>query len=433
MPRLPPSISLYKSLPESPVDDRTDPFLCVKIEKPSLDDRTQESALQLNVVPQHSSLPALEVKPELSLDPVSSAPVSAPSKEERVFEHAGEKNEEAAHGIDSMKEGLIDHYSVVLDALQESSKVLEEVDPNAALSCPPVDSEDPSFDILEAEPLEATQGSNNETPGADSCEGNVGWEFSAAASQQPEPWAVPLPKSRPPTPQAHLIPLPDSPPGTPDPLVTPLPNSSTPVQPELESPPVVVRPEPRPPPMRRHAYQVIRIYDLFKGGPHPDATPYASKADRARWAAANPDVKITGKGDVVEIEEEFRYWKGLAYAVSEAERPHVQVVDDLVLFRSIDQFKGSYLLIWNWKTKAKQVLVSSMSQLPLAVYSYRIPTVVPGKGNQLHDYLSRYDSRVLFQWGEAAAAAQSFQQCRLAHRTGEPSACNTFDHVFSTA
>jgi hypothetical protein len=361
MPRLPPSISLYKSLPDSPVDDRTDPFLSVKTENPSLDDQTQESALQLDVVPLFSSLPALEGEAELSLDPVSSTPVEVPSKKEQVLENAGEKNEDVAYDIDSTKEGLIGHDSVVLDALQESSKVLEEVDLHAALSLPPVDSEDPSFDTLEVEPLEATQGSNNETLGADSRETNVGWAFSTAVSQHPEPWAVPLPNSRPLTPQAHLIQLPDSPPGTPDPLVTPLPNSSTPVQPELESPPIVVRPEPRPPPMRRHAYQVIRVYDLFKGGPHPDAVPYASKADRARWAAANPNVKTTGKEDAVEIEEEFRYWKGLAYAVSEAERPHVQVVDDLVLFRSIDQFKGSYLLIWNWKTKAKQVLVSSMS------------------------------------------------------------------------
>lgn len=361
MPRLPPSASLYKSLPESPVDDRTDPFLSVKIDNPSPDDQTQESALQLDVVPQPSSPPALEVKPELSLDPVSSTPVGVPSKEEQVPENAGEENEEVVHDIDSMKEGLIDHHSVVLDALQESSKVLEELDLNAALSAPPVDSGDPSFDTLEVESLEATQGSNNEAPGADSHETNAGWVISAAALQQPEAWAVPLPNSRAPTPQAHLIPLPNSPPGTPDPLVTPLLNSPTPVQPELESPPIVVRPEPRPPPMRRHAYQVIRVYDLFKGGPHPDAVPYASKADRARWAAANPDVKTTGKEDVVEIEEEFRYWKGLAYAVSEAERPHVQVVGDLVLFRSIDQFKGSYLLIWNWKTKAKQVLVSPMS------------------------------------------------------------------------
>ena len=362
MPRLPPSASLYKSLPESPVDDRTNPFLSVKIEKPSPDDQTHESALQLDVIPQLSSLPALELEPDLSSDPVSSTPVEMPSKEEQVLSNTEEKNEEVAHDIDSMKEGLISHYSVVLDALQESSKVLEELNLNADHSPPPVDSGDPSFDILEVEPLEATQESNNEVPGVDSHETNMSCVISDAASQQPEPWAVPLPNSRAPTPQAHLTPLPDSPPGTPDPLITPLPNSPTPVvQPELESPPTVVRPEPRPPPMRRHAYQVIRAYDLFKGGPHPDAVPYASKADRARWAAANPDVKTTGKEDVVEVEEEFRYWKGLAYAVSEAERPHVQVVGDLVLFRSIDQFKGSYLLIWNWKTKAKQVLVSPMS------------------------------------------------------------------------
>lgn len=361
MPRLPPSASLYKSLPESPVDDRTNPFLSVKIENPSIDDQTQESALQLDVVPQLPSLPALELEPDLSSDPVSSPPVEVPSKEEQVLSNAEEKNE-VAHDIDSMKEVLVSHCSVVLDALQEPSKVQKELNLDADLSPPPVDSGDPSFDILEVEPLEATKGSNNEVPGADSHETNIGWVISAAASQQPEPWAVPLPNSRAPTPQAHLTPLPDSPPGTPDPLVTPLPNSPTPVvQPELESPPTVVRPEPRPPPMRRHAYQVIRVCDLFKGGPHPDAVPYASKADRARWAAANPDVKTTGKEDVVEVEEEFRYWKGLAYAVSEAERPHVQVVGDLVLFRSIDQFKGSYLLIWNWKTKAKQVLVSSMS------------------------------------------------------------------------
>ena len=361
MPRLPPSASLYKSLPESPVDDRTDPFLSVKIEKSLLDDQTQESALQLDIVPQLTSPAALEVEPELPSDPVSSTPVEGPSKEDQVLENAGERNEEAARDIDSMKDGIIDHHSIALDALQDSSKVLEEVDLNAALSPPPVDSDDPSFDILEVEPLEAPQGLDNETPGADSREANASWVFSATAPQQPEPWAFPLPNSRPPTPQAHLVPLPDSSPGTPDPLVTPLPNSPTPVQPELESPPIVVRPEPRPPPMRRHAYQVIRVYDLFKGGPHPDAVSYASKADRARWAAANPDVKATGKEDLVEIEEEFRYWKGLAYAVSEAERPHVQVVDDLVLFRSIDQFKGSYLLIWNWKTKAKQILVSPVS------------------------------------------------------------------------
>src|SRR5258706_9141781 len=317
MPRLPPSASLYKSLPESPVDDRTDPFLSLKIEKPSLDDQTQESALQLDVVPRPSSLPALELEPGLSLDPVSSTLVEVPSKEEQVLSNAEEKNEEVAHDVDSMKEGLISHYSVVLDALQESSKVLEELNLNADLSPPPVDSGDPSFDILEVEPLEATQMSNNEALGADSHETNMGWILSAAASQQPEPWAVPLPNSRAPTPQAHLIPLPNSPPGTPDSLITPLPNSPTPVvQPGPESPPpIVFRPEPRPPPMRRHAYQVIRVYDLFKGGPHPDAVPYASKADRARWAAANPDVKTTGKEDVVEVEEEFRYWKGLAYAV----------------------------------------------------------------------------------------------------------------------
>jgi hypothetical protein len=360
MPRLPPSSSLYKSLPESPVDDRTDPFLSVKSDQPSLDERTQESALQLDVVPQLFSLPALEVEPELSLNPISSTPVEVPSKEGQLLENAGERNA-AAHDIDLLKEEHIGHESVVLDASQESSRALGKPDLNAALSPPPVDPEDPSFDVLEVGPLEATQVLNNETPGADLREINASWVFSDALPQQSEPWAIPLPNSPPPTPQAHLIPLPDSPSGTPDPLVTPLPNSPTPVQRDLESPPIVVRPEPRPPSMRRHAYQVIRVYDLFKGGPHPDAVPYASKADRARWAAANPDVKTTGKEDAVEVEEEFRYWKGLAYAVSEAERPHVQVVDDLVLFRSIDQFKGSYLLIWNWKTKAKQVLVSPMS------------------------------------------------------------------------
>jgi len=361
MPRLPPSTSLYKSLPESPVDDRTDPFLSVKSDKPSVDDQTQESALQLDVVPQLSPLPAIEAKPKLPLDPVSSTPVEDPPKEEPMLENAGERNEEATHDITSLKGGLIGHDSVVPDAFQDSSRVLKEPDLNMALSPPPVDSEAPSFDIFEVEPLAATQESNNEAPGADSRDTDASWVFSAAVPQQPAPWAVPLPNSPPPTPQAQLIPLPDSPSGTPDPLVTPLPNSPAPVQPDLDSPPVVVRPEPRPPTMRRHAYQVIRVYDLFKGGPHPDAMPYASKADRARWAAANPDVKTTGKEDVVEAEEEFRHWKGLAYAVSEAERPHVQVVDDLVLFRSIDQFKGSYLLIWNWKTKARQVLVSPMS------------------------------------------------------------------------
>jgi len=361
MPRLPPSASLYKSLPESPVDDRTDPFLSVKLDKLP-DDQTQGSALQLNVIPQLSSLPALEVEPELLLDPVSSTPIGDPSKEERTLEDAGERTE-AGRDIDSLKEALVGHSPIVLDELQEPSKVIEEPDLNATLSPPPVESEDPPFDSLEVDPLAATQQLNNETPGADPCETNTSWVFSAAAPQQPEPWAVPLPNSPPPIPHPHLIPLPDSPSGTPNPLVTPLPNSPVPVEPDLEPSPIVVRapPEPRPPPTRRYAYQVIRVYDLFKGGPHPDAVPYASKADRARWVAANPDVKMTGKEDAVEVEEEFRYWKGLSYAVSEAERPHVQVVDDLVLFRSIDQFKGSYLLIWNWKTKAKQVLVSPMS------------------------------------------------------------------------
>lgn len=362
MPRLPPSNSLYKSLPESPVDDRTDPFLSIKLDKLPLDDQTQESALQLDVVPQPPSLPALTVEPEPYLDPVSSTPADVPSKEEQILENAGVKNE-AAYDLDSLKEERIGHESVVLGASQESSKVIEELNLNAALSPPPRESEDLSFDSLEVEPLAATLESNNETPGTDPHEANASWIFSAAAPQQPEPWAVPLPNSPPLTPHPHLIPLPDSPSGTPNPLVTPLPNSPMPVEPDLESPPIVVRAqqEPRAPPTRRYAYQVIRAYDLFKGSPHPDAMPYASKADRARWEAANSDVKTTGKEDVVEVEEEFRYWKGLSYAVSEAERPHVQVVDDLVLFRSIDQFKGSYLLIWNWKTKARQVLVSTMS------------------------------------------------------------------------
>ena len=363
MPRLPPSASLYKSLPESPVDDRTDPFLSVKLDKPSLGDQTRESALQLDIVPQCSSLPALEIEPGQSLDPVSSTPVEVPSKGEQVTENTEDRNEEAAHDFDSLKEELVGSNSVAPDILQESSMVIGEPDLSAAPSHPPLDSGDPSFDSLEIEPLAATQESNKETPGTDSCETNASWVISTAAPQPPEPWAVPLPNSPPPPPHPHLIPLPDSPSGTPNPLVTPLPNSPVPVEPDLESPPIVVRapPEPRSSPMRRYAYQVIRVYDLFKGGLHPDAAPYASKADRARWAAANPDVKVTGKEDLVEVEEEFRYWKGLSYAVSEAERPHVQVVGDLVLFRSIDQFKGSYLLIWNWKTKARQILVGPIS------------------------------------------------------------------------
>jgi hypothetical protein len=362
MPRLPPSASLYKSLPESPVDDRTDPFLSVKLDKTLFDNLTQESALQLDIVPQLAPLLPLEVELGLSLDPVSSTAVEGPSKEEQAPEISGERNEEPAHGIDFLQEGLISHNSVVLDAIQDSTKVIEEPGLNAPFSPPPLEPEDPPSDSLQVEPLAVFQGSN-EPPGADSREANASWVFAAVVPQQPEPWAVPLPNSPPLTPHPHLIPLPDSPSGTPKPLVTPLPNSPAAVEPDLESPPIVVRapPEPRPPPMRRHAYQVIRVYDLFKGGPHPEAVPYASKADRARWAATNPDVKPTGKEDIVEAEEEFRYWKGLAYAVSEAERPHVQVVDDLVLFRSIDQFKGSYLLIWNWKTKARQVLVSHMS------------------------------------------------------------------------
>lgn len=357
MPRLPPSASLYKPLPESPVDDRTNPLLSVKLDKPLLDNQAQESALQLDIVPQCSSLPALEIETGPSLDPVSSTPVEVPSEGEQALENTEDRNGEAAHDIDSLKKELIGCNSVAPEALQESSAVIEEPDLSAAPSHPPPDSEDPSFDSLEVEPLAATHESNKETPGTDSRETNASWGFSAAAPQPPEPWAVPLPNSPPSTPHPHLVPLPDSPSGT------PIPNSPVPVEPDLESPPIVVRapPEPRSSPMRRYVYQVIRVYDLFKGGPHPDAAPYASKADRARWAAANPDMKTTGKEDIVEVEEEFRYWKGLSYAVSEAERPHVQVVGDLVLFRSIDQFKGSYLLIWNWKTKARQVLVSPTS------------------------------------------------------------------------